>query len=127
MHLKTVFRWLLALAFVFAGVNHFLSPDFYLAMMPPYLPLHLELVYISGVFEVLGGVGVLIPAVRRYAGYGLIALLVAVFPANVQMLLNQIQAAGYTGFTYALMLRLPLQLLVIAWVLWVTRPAPARA
>lgn len=127
MHLKSIFRWLLAIAFIFAGVNHFLNPDFYLAMMPPYLPYHLELVYISGVFEALGGIGVLIPALRRYAGYGLIALLIAVFPANLQMLLNQIQAAGYTGFTYALMARLPLQLLMIAWVVWVTKPEPPRA
>lgn len=127
MQPKTAFRWLLAIAFIFAGANHFRNPDFYLAMMPPYLPYHLELVYISGVFEVLGGIGVLIPSARRYAGYGLIALLIAVFPANVQMLLNQIEAAGYTGFTYALMARLPLQIVMIAWVVWVCRPDPARA
>ena len=76
-------RWVLAALFVAAGALHFLVPGVYLRIMPP--PYPRALVYISGATEVLGGVGVLIPATRRWAGWGLIALLVAVFPANIHM------------------------------------------
>jgi len=110
----------LALFFVAGGINHFANPDFYVAMMPPYLPAHLGLVYISGVFEVLGGLAVLLPSVRPAAGWGLILLLVAVFPANLHMALNadlfpEMGAA-------ALYIRLPFQALFIAWAYWATRP-----
>ena len=67
---RRVLLLLLAAFFIFAGVNHFRNPDFYVAIMPPWLPAQLELVYLSGVFEVLGGVGVLIPATRSWAGWG---------------------------------------------------------
>ena len=79
-----------------AGSLHFLIPGFYLSMMPPWLPWHLELVYLSGVFEVLGGVGLLVPRLRRVACWGLIALLLAVFPANVQYTLNAHAAEGWS-------------------------------
>ena len=74
--------------FELGGVNHFLNPDFYVAMMPPYLPAHVALVWVSGVFEMLGGISVLVPTVRARAGWGLVLLLVAVFPANLHMALN---------------------------------------
>ena len=83
MHwLKRVMRWLLATLFVVAGVLHFCITDFYVKIMPPYLPWHEELVYVSGVCEFALGVGLLIPGVSRWAAWGLIALLVAVFPAR---------------------------------------------
>ena len=72
---------LLAIAMVGAGSNHFVAPDFYLPMMPPWLPWHTELVAISGVFEVLGGLGVL-PLQTRCCGLGPIALLIAVYPPS---------------------------------------------
>src|SRR5438045_9398493 len=81
---RAVFRTVLGTLFIVAGCLHFLIPGFYLSMMPPWLPWHLELVYLSGVFEILGGVGLLIPRLRRVACWGLIALLLAVFLANVQ-------------------------------------------
>ena len=105
--------------FVVAGANHFVNPDFYLAIMPPYLPAHLELVYVSGVFEILGGIGVLVPAVRALAGWGLVLLLVAVFPANLHMALHP--ELFYDLPTFALYLRLPLQVLFVAWAYWSTR------
>lgn len=113
---------LLALAafFVVAGVNHFVNPDFYVGIMPPYLPAHLELVHFSGFFETLGGVGVLIPRVRALAGWGLVLLLIAVFPANLHMSLHTAQFPDMPAF--ALHARLPLQLLVIGWAYWATRP-----
>lgn len=116
---------LLALAplFVLAGVNHFVDTDFYLSMMPPYLPAHLELVYLSGILEILGGVGVLAPRTRALAGWGLVALLIAVFPANVHMAANpELYPAIPTAALYA---RLPLQAVLLAWVYWATRPEPA--
>jgi len=115
---KTLLRWLLTIGMIGAGLNHFRSPAFYVAMMPDVLPAHLALVYISGVAEVLGGLGLILPATRRAAAWGLIALLVAVFPANVQMLVDD---AGRFP-TWALWARLPLQLVLIAYAYWYTRP-----
>lgn len=115
---RRVFRWLLAALFVLAGILHFARPQFYFEMMPPFLPFPLELVYVSGAFEILGGVGILIPRLRLWAGWGLIALLICVFPANLQMFLNHFSAEGWTLFTVVLLIRLPLQLLLIAWVRW---------
>lgn len=115
----------LAVAFVAAGSNHFVNPDFFLAMMPPYLPAHLELVYLSGIFEIAGGIGVLIPRLRSLAGWGLVALLVAVFPANLHMALNPELFSDVSPS--ALYSRLPIQILLIAWAYWATRadaPAP---
>lgn len=110
----------LALFFVAAGVNHFANPDFYVQMMPPWLPAHLELVYLSGAFEILGGAGVLVPRARGAAGWGLVALLVAVFPANLYMASNPELFPDLSQT--ALYLRLPLQVVLIAWALWATRP-----
>lgn len=109
---------LLSLLFIAAGINHFVSLGVYLKIMPEYLPWPLALVYISGVCEVLGGLGVAVPRLRRAAGYGLIALLVAVFPANIHMAVN---ADQFPTIPYwALAARLPLQGVLIAWVWWAT-------
>ncbi len=118
--LKRIALFLLSFAFVAGGVNHFVNPEFYIAIMPPYLPAHSELVLISGVFEVLGGIGVLIPRARSLAGWGLIALLVAVFPANLYMALNPELFSDATPA--ALYGRLPFQLVFLAWTYWATRP-----
>ena len=73
----------LAAFFINVGIDHFINPDFYLSIMPPAFPLHAEAVYISGFFEILGGIGVLIPRFRRFSGWGLVALLIAVYPAKI--------------------------------------------
>ena len=117
--LRTTLRIVFALFFVGAGINHFVVTDFYLRMMPTYLPLHLELVQISGVAEVVLGLLLLIPRKSVVAAWGLIALLVAVFPANVHMALHR-DAFPQFGST-ALWLRLPIQAVLIAWALWYTR------
>lgn len=116
---------LLAAFFVVAGVNHFLNPQFYVAIMPPYLPFPLELVYLSGVFEVAGGLAVLAPALRQLAGWGLILLLFAVFPANLHMAMNPDLFPDTPA--WALYARLPFQALFVAWAWWATRPEPAPA
>lgn len=118
----TVSIYLLALLFSFAGVMHFVKPDIFMRAMPAYLPYQLELVFISGAFEILGGVGLLAPypKLRRAAGFGLIALLVAVFPANINMALNpQLFKEIAPIVLYG---RLPLQLVLILWVYWASRP-----
>ena len=113
---------MLAVSFILAGANHFISPGLYLSIMPPYLPIPLVLVYLSGFFEMLGGVGVLLPHVRKAAGWGLITLLIAVFPANLYMVTSSERFIAQGVPLWALYVRLPLQLALIAWVYWVTRP-----
>jgi uncharacterized membrane protein len=109
----------LAIGFVAAGTNHFINPDFYRRMMPPFLPAHLFLIYVSGAFEIALGVMLLIPKLARAGAYGLIALLVAVFPANVYMAQNPALFPEFGQF--ALYARLPLQLALILWAFWFTR------
>ena len=117
--MSTVGRWLLAAFFVVAGLNHFRDPAFYLSMMPPPLPFPEALNAISGVCEVLGGIGVLVPRTRRLAGWGLIALLLAVFPANIYAAL-QGTIAGLSAPPWTLWVRLPFQGLFLLWVWAVT-------
>jgi len=109
-------RGVLAAAFVFAGVMHFAITRQYVRIMPPWIPLHREMVLLSGLCEIAGGVGLLIPRTRRAAGIGLVLLLAAVFPANVQMLLNARAAHAMATAQALLWARLPLQVALIAWV-----------
>ena len=117
---KRIMRWLFALSLASVGIHHFIDSDLYIAIMPPYLPWHLELVLISGVFEVLGGLGLLIPRTRRAAGWGVLALLIAVYPANIHMLVNEVYLPGMPESLTILWLRMPLQFVFAAWALWVS-------
>jgi len=117
---KTFFLILLSVFFTYAGIDHLISPDFYVSIMPPWIPAHLELVYLSGVFEVMGGVGVLIPRFRAFAGAGLVALLIAVYPANLHMAFNPHLFPDIP--VVALYIRLALQFLAFYWAYTVTRP-----
>ncbi|CAN5462547.1 DoxX family protein [soil metagenome] len=116
--IKRILKWLLGIAFILAGINHFLNANFYLKMMPPYLPRHLFLIYLSGVFEIALGVLLLIPKFTRFAAWGLIALLIAVFPANIFMAFNPQMFPEFSRL--ALYARLPLQFVLIAWAYWFT-------
>ncbi len=116
VHGISVLRWVLALGMVAAGANHFRDPAFYLAIMPSYLPWPGPLIAISGACEIAGGIGLLIPRMRRLAGYGLIALLFAVFPANLAMLTDGLSPPGVHLPEWVLWARIPLQALLIAWV-----------
>jgi uncharacterized membrane protein len=120
--LRTILKWLLGLMFVAAGVNHFANPDFYVAIVPPYLPAPLTLVYVSGAAEVLLGVLLLVPRFQRVAAWGLIALLLAIFPANLHMALHPELFPEIPPVS--LWLRLPLQGVLIAWAYLFTRRAP---
>lgn len=115
-------RVAVALFFIAAGYNHFRVPQTYVGIMPPYLPYPLELVYISGVFEILGGVGLLVPWTRTFSMWGLIALLIAVFPANIHMAMNGVPFGDFQPKPWQAWARLPLQFLLIALVYWVGKP-----
>ena len=115
-------RTLLGLLFVGAGVLHFLNPGAYERIMPPYLPLQRELVYLSGAFEILGGLGMLNERTRPAAGIGLILLLLAVWPANLQMLLDARAADKPSWWTALLWARMPLQAVLMWWVWRASRP-----
>ncbi|HBU47855.1 MAG TPA: hypothetical protein DEB46_06055 [Myxococcales bacterium] len=126
-------RWLarfgIALSFVAVGISHFTDPEVFVGIMPTYLPWHLELVYLSGIFEILGGLGLLFPVSRRFAAYGLLALLVAVYPANIHMLVNEVYLEGMRREPWLLWLRMPFQLVFafavgFAGDLWF-RPSPS--
>jgi uncharacterized membrane protein len=108
----------LALFFTAAGINHFVHPGVYVRAVPPWLPVPALLVQISGICEIVGGIGVLLPNARRVSGAGLIALLVTVFPANVQMAQHPELYADIATAS-AFYIRLPLQLVLIAWVWWI--------
>ena len=125
MHrIKFILKLVLATFFVLAGVNHFIHTAFYLWIMPPYLPSPLFLIYLSGAFEVLLGALLLIRRFTRVAAWGLIALLIAVFPANLHMATNQALSPEYRAVL--LWFRLPLQGVLIAWAYWYTLPGSSR-
>jgi uncharacterized membrane protein len=111
---------IIALFFLVGGIGHFISAGFFIMAMPDYLPYHQELVLISGVFEVLGAIGLLVPKTRLLAGYGLIALILAVYPANINMALHPEKYHNISVFF--LYLRLPMQLLFIWFVWWAIAP-----
>lgn len=118
---KIILKYLLAIFFVLAGINHFVNSAFYLRIMPPYLPWHLFLVNLSGLCEIGWGLLLLVPKFENLAGWGLIALLVAVFPANIHMAVN---SQLFPEFSPTLLwLRLPLQFVLIAWAYWYIKPA----
>ncbi len=106
----------IAILFIGAGILHFVRPAPYAGIVPYMLPHPLVLVYVSGLAELAGGIGVLFPQVRVLAGRGLILLLIAVFPANVQMLVSARAAHAPHWFEAILWVRLPVQGLLIAWV-----------
>lgn len=114
---RTLLRWVIAVFFVAAGINHFVMPGVYLGMMPDWVPAPGVANSVAGLAEILGGAGLLVPARRKAACWGLVALLIAVFPANVHVALR----GHMDGFAFSqafLWLRLPFQAVFIAGVLW---------
>ncbi|MFK7849904.1 MAG: DoxX family membrane protein [Akkermansiaceae bacterium] len=125
MNLRTFSRYLLAIFFVVAGLNHFRDPELYLSMMPPWLPAPELLNFISGVAEIAGGIGILIPKLRKAAAIGLVLLLIAIFPANMHLANN-----GWAEMNiprWVLYARLPFQGFFVLWVIysagWLRKPS----
>lgn len=126
--LKQPLCYVMGVLYVVAGVMHFVAPKVYAQIIPPAFPRPLELVYLSGVAEIVLGLGVLIPRTRRHSAWGLILLLLAIFPANVYMATHDLVLEGVPEWastpsdavTWA---RLPLQGVLILWAWWYTQPA----
>ncbi len=114
-------RVALSVGFLFTGSLHFLTPDRFVAMIPPFLLWHLELVYLIGFFELAGAVGLQVPKIQRAAGWGLAALLVAVFPANVYVAVSGLSVAGLPANPLYYWFRLPIQAVFIWWALWCSK------
>jgi uncharacterized membrane protein len=110
-----------AAGMAYIGAQHFVQPDTFVVMIPSFLPSKLALVYISGVAEIAGGLGLLLPATRRAAAWGLILLYLAVFPANINMAINHIPFGDKPVPDWVLWARLPLQAVFIAVAYWFTR------
>jgi uncharacterized membrane protein len=110
--MRKALLYIMGVLYIGAGLNHFVHPEFYDRMMPAILPFPRQLAYLSGIMELLLGAGLMIPATRRFAAWGVIALLIGVFPANVNM---AVHASAWGLSVVYLFLRLPLQLLLIYW------------
>ena len=118
--IKTVVRFLFGAFFIVAGITHFTNEAFFTSIVPPYLPWPVAIVYVSGVAEIVLGALLMVPSRTVLAGWGLIALLIAVFPANLHMAMNPglYPATSPT----ALLILLPVQGVLIALAYWFTRP-----
>ena len=118
---KKMTIYFMGAAYIYVGIQHFIDPDFFLAIMPDYLPLHLEAVYLSGVFEILLGGMLVFKKYRKVAGWGLIALLIAVFPANIYLAQNEVAQQALDISQTTAIVRLPFQALFIGLAYWHTK------
>ncbi|WP_243398028.1 DoxX family protein [Leptospira kmetyi] len=118
--MKKILLYSMSAFYLFAGINHFVNPGFYLRMMPPYLPAHSILNWISGGAEILFALGLWFRPTRTWACYGIILLLIAVLPANVYMLQAALAGEPFGFPIWGLYVRLPFQLVFIAWA-WFVR------
>ncbi len=112
---------------IYVGVLHFARPSGFVSIVPSYLPAPLTLVLVSGFFEIAGGAGLLVPRVRKAASYGLVALYIAVFPANVNMAVHHLPFGDSPTPEWLLLLRLPLQVVLIVLALYVGKTGPRSA
>ncbi|NEP18786.1 MAG: DoxX family membrane protein [Leptolyngbya sp. SIO4C1] len=120
---RETLRGVLAVCMIVAGVLHFAATAPFVKIVPGFLPFPTALVYISGVIEIALGIGLLIPAVQQLSAWGLVALFIAVYPANINMAVNHIQIDGIPDAWWVQAIRLPFQFVLIAWAYWYTRPA----
>lgn len=127
MTAKALGRVALALLFAAAASLHFIATDAEEQLVPSFLPWRRELVYLTGVLEIMGALGLLLPRTRRPAAYLLAALLVAIFPANVNHAVNDLQLGGPLNSRLYQWGRLPLQAVLIWWALWCAAPGRSAA
>lgn len=120
--IKYTLMIMMAAFYVFAGYTHFVKPHYFEEMMPDILPFHKELNLISGAFEILGGIGLLVPWTRKFSAWGIIALLFAVLPANFHIAIYNVPVFGATEpLGWKAWLRIPMQALLIMWARWYTK------
>lgn len=120
-HNKEALRVVLAVSMGVAGVLHFVASEPFIRIVPDFLPYPAALVYISGVIEIALGLTLLLPPLSQWAAWGLVALFIAVYPANINMAVNQIQIGGFPSSWWFHAIRLPLQFVLIAWAYWYTK------
>ena len=118
---KQTLKGVFAVCIIVAGITHFIAPDTYVKIVPPQLPYPEAIVYISGFFEILGGIGLLVLFVSQVAAWGLVLLLIAVYPANINMAINNIHLDNVPDGNWFQAIRLPFQFVLIAWAYWYTR------
>lgn len=117
---KSTLRVILSICMIVAGILHFAAPEPFIKIVPGFLPFPAALVYISGAIEIALGIGLLLPGVRSLSAWGLIALFIAVYPANLNMAFNHITIAGIPDAWWVHAIRLPFQFVLIAWAYWYT-------
>ena len=117
--IKNISIIIMSFFYIYVGIQHFIDPSWFIQIMPPYLPFHYEAVYISGFFEIIFGILILIPKTRYVSSWGLILLLIAVYPANIYLAFNEApqQATGTSQF-FASWIRLPIQFIFIGLAYW---------
>ena len=119
---KQILKVLFAVCMIAAGLSHFIVPHPYVKIVPPQLPYPEAIVYISGFFEILGGISLFIPPLSQAAAWGLVLLLIAVYPANINMAVNNIHINNIPDGNWFQAIRLPFQFVLIAWAYWYTKP-----
>lgn len=120
---KTTLRNLLAVLITLAGISHFVIPNPYIKIVPGFLPYPAALVYISGAIEIVLGIGLFFRATRRLCAWGMVALFIAVYPANLNMAFNHIKLQYIPDSWWFQAIRLPFQFVLIAWALWLSKPS----
>lgn len=124
---KEILRAILAISLLIVGITHFTHPVQYARIVPPQLPNSVFWVYLSGVFEIIFAIGLMIPYVSVAAAWGMILLFIAVFPANINQAINSIPIEGIPHSPIAYWIRLPFQAVLIAWAWWYTRKPETQA
>ncbi len=120
-YVKKITLYLMSFFYINVGVDHFINPQYFMSIMPPFIPLHIELVYLSGAFEILFGIG-LLTRFKKYAAWGLILLLFAVFPANIYLIQSE-SAQLALGITKKIaVIRAPFQILFLGLAYWHSKP-----
>ncbi|BAU66425.1 hypothetical protein STA3757_38290 [Stanieria sp. NIES-3757] len=118
---KETLRGIFAVSMIIAGITHFFAPYQYIKIVPSLLPYPGALVYISGFFEIVGGIALLIPSLSQAAAWGFVLLLIAVYPANINMAVNHIHVDHVPDSNLLQAIRLPFQFVLIAWAWWYTK------
>ena len=124
---KDTLRGILAVCMIVAGVLHFVADEPFIKIVPDFLPFPAMIVYVSGVIEILLGIGLIVPQSRVLAAWGLIALFIAVYPANLNMAFNHIKLDGIPDSWWLHGFRLPFQFVLIAWAYWYTEAGKSRS
>lgn len=117
-YIKLLTIYFMSISYTYVGVRHFIDPDFFLAIMPNYLPYHLEFVYLSGIAEISFGILLFFKKTRTFAAYGLIILLVCVFPANIHLVESELSQSILGATKTQTIIRLPFQILFISLAYW---------